>query len=690
MKLISIELKYYSALVLSCSLFLIHAAPLLGSSSETGKSAQELLDEFLLKAPSENTGVSYYKNCSELSQDLEQSFSEKWLQNKAWISALIASDRAPIYFKAWENSVASAASVAAGVNGETNVQESGVDESDRFKIGESQIYALSSDSYLQVVDRGDFKYLGNIYLGNLHKTQLLSTKDRLIVLGIENQDMDNESSTIKVYSIRSGALPELQDIQKFEGSILNSRLVDQQLLLVLKNKVPERIVPVSTQEFASEPWFKDPAKKQKLLDFSTDLRKPVLADLVAGKMAGLACNHYVRRNIHDWDFGLTQLYSLDIQSSQVIQQRSAALGYLGTSDEIYVTSHNFYLMKSHSLWFQQAWWGGSLRPQRLEAEKVNVQKINFGRGFLRAEASGQVPGRIKDRWSIKEFQDGAYLVLATTTGHVGSLGEEQAKNHLFVLSSDKNRSLTKVASVEDFAPKEDIRSVRFFGDFAYIVTFEKTDPLFAFDLSDPIHPKLRTELKIPGFSTYMHPLSANLLLGVGFDAQDMGDYSLFQGVKVSLFGIDSPDSIRELQDPLIFGKRGSSSELTGDSKAFYYDPKLGQLGIPLVALELNENGENRRAFSGAVLLSLHEQKLREEARVSHFEWIPKSCQAQLDNWRWWEDANPSLDINRIYGLGDKILTLSRWGLKIYESQALESVFLSLQFPVDQATCSPNY
>jgi uncharacterized secreted protein with C-terminal beta-propeller domain len=98
-------------------------------------------------------------------------------------------------------------------------------------------------------------------------------------------------------------------------------------------------------------------------------------------------------------------------------------------------------------------------------------------------------------------------------------GERRALNRLYVLEQVGNE-LRPAAPLQDFAPVEDIRSVRHVGATAYIVTFKKTDPLFAFDLCQLRDPKMLGELKIPGFSTNMHPLADDRLLGVGFDAID--------------------------------------------------------------------------------------------------------------------------------------------------------------------------
>ena len=123
----------------------------------------------------------------------------------------------------------------------------------------------------------------------------------------------------------------------------------------------------------------------------------------------------------------------------------------------------------------------------------------------------------RSSFAMDEYQ--GYLRVATTTGY---LPDPETSNHLFVFGLAPEQGWGLVSSLRGLAPTEDIRSVRFYGDRGFMVTFKKTDPLFAFDLSNPFEPKVEGELKIPGFSTYMHYLDENHLLAIGFDADDVG------------------------------------------------------------------------------------------------------------------------------------------------------------------------
>src|SRR6185436_8658673 len=133
---------------------------------------------------------------------------------------------------------------------------------------------------------------------------------------------------------------------------------------------------------------------------------------------------------------------------------------------------------------------------------VHKFRISDNAGQTKYLASGLVTGRALNQFAMDEH-DG-YLRIATTDGHVPSPDVESSLSVL----AEQGKDLAIVGSVSHIAPSEDIRSVRFDDDKAFIVTFKKTDPLFTFDLSDPHAPRQLGELQIPGFSTYMHMLDA--------------------------------------------------------------------------------------------------------------------------------------------------------------------------------------
>jgi hypothetical protein len=204
-----------------------------------------------------------------------------------------------------------------------------------------------------------------------------------------------------------------------------------------------------------------------------------------------------------------------------------------------------------------------------------------------------------------------------------------------------------------------------------VVTFKKTDPLFAIDLSDPRNPRVRGELKIPGFSTYLHPVGEGRLVGLGFDTAERGDFALYQGVQFSLFDVSDMANPRRL-DVKVHGQRGSSSEATFDHHAFFHDTEAGLVGFPIV--ELDDRNQLRTAsgvpnspplFSGAVFYDITGDSLREVGRVSHAEWIPAPCRNAMSAGSWWENPAKAIDVARIFRVDGNLLTVSPYGVKAW-------------------------
>ncbi|HKP56345.1 MAG TPA: beta-propeller domain-containing protein [Polyangiales bacterium] len=227
-------------------------------------------------------------------------------------------------------------------------------------------------------------------------------------------------------------------------------------------------------------------------------------------------------------------------------------------------------------------------------------------------ASGEVKGHVLNQFSMDEYK--GQLRVATSWGRVPS---PDVHSTISVLGQ-REHELAVLGLVDDIAPSEDIRSVRFDGDRGFIVTFKKTDPLYAFDLSNPTAPRITGELKIPGFSTYMHMLDENHLLTIGYDAADQGNFAFFTGVLLQIFDISNPAQ-PTLAHKTVIGTRGSSSEALTNHLAFTLFQ--GKLAVPMTICEgggTNGMFGTDMTFSGLMIFDVSvESGLRERGRVAH-------------------------------------------------------------------------
>jgi len=201
-----------------------------------------------------------------------------------------------------------------------------------------------------------------------------------------------------------------------------------------------------------------------------------------------------------------------------------------------------------------------------ELELTGIVKISTD--DLAMKASGEVPGILLNQFSLDEYE--GYLRTAVTVGtggiYVGNFGggSRATANDVYVLDAD----MKIVGSVKDLGLEERIYSARFVMDKAYIVTFRQTDPFYVIDLSSPDNPRLAGELKIPGYSSYLHPISEERVVGVGKEDSN---------VKVSLFNVRDPNVPTEVAK---YTLTEYWSEILNTHHAFLIDKKHNAFFMP--------------------------------------------------------------------------------------------------------------
>ncbi len=678
--------------------------------------------------PTIHQGMNLYNSCELVTAELNESLRQRWIQQKADMSDAIGYALNPRSMEmdpqGQQDSIAvpSAASEAStgaadsasnksseGADTLTNVQEIGVDEADRFRVGRDQIYALSFNQ-VKVVERGSLQLQGSLDVSDWYSPQMYTRDDRLIIVGqtrysaSEQEELAQNSTPtsdqvsrpstggwgmglyvqVAVYRTAPGQMPVLLTQSKVKGSYIDSRLVQNNMVLVLKDQIKTETTPITYEDFADEEWQMDKKSRQIFASYYQNAVRESQIKVENESINGIPCSQILNRKVSDWDFSLSKVLSVDIQNTQ---SPVKSIGIIGQGDKIYMTSDSLYLLKYQINWFDARW--GGIAWYGSADEKLLIQQIGFDAttGALNPLAEGEVRGRIKDRWALRGMNGGKNLVIATSTGQLwANEGDAVAQNHLFILEQDVgSKRLNQVGSVENYGTREDIRSVRYVGSTAYVVTFRTVDPLFAFDIKDPKAPKLLSGLKVPGFSTYMHPLASGRLLGVGFDAVNGGAASMIQGIQVSLFDTTDPTAMSRI-DNKIYGSRGSNSEVTVDHRAFFHDTTSQLIGLPLVELYgQNGNGVSNLKFSGAQILALENNLLVEKGRVSHREWIPLYCQQQMSY-----GGYQSFDINRLYRVDDRLLTLSQYGIKAYSLTDFSQPVISLAYQSNPGECSNYY
>jgi hypothetical protein len=194
----------------------------------------------------------------------------------------------------------------------------------------------------------------------------------------------------------------------------------------------------------------------------------------------------------------------------------------------------------------------------------------------RYSASGQIPGTLINSYAIDEAADGTLRIAGSDSDQDGPFSYVAALR----TTAGKLQVIGRSAAL---ARGERLQSARFLGKRAYLVTFRQIDPFFVFDLSDPTHPTQLGELKIPGFSTYLHPFGDSHVLGIGYDGSGAA-----RRIKATLFDVRDPSSPIEQATLLLSQNSRVSSEALNDPRALTFYALPGVTGTTVVAIPLHD------------------------------------------------------------------------------------------------------
>ncbi len=301
-----------------------------------------------------------------------------------------------------------------------------------------------------------------------------------------------------------------------------------------------------------------------------------------------------------------------------------------------------------------------------ELEKTVIHKIAVSDGDMKYKTFGEVTGRVLNQFSMDENNN--YFRIATTKSRTWSRFDNESQesyNNLYVL--DEN--LKQVGAIENLAEGEKIYSIRFMQNRAYMVTFKQVDPLFVIDLADPKNPKVLGELKIPGYSDYLHPYDDTTLIGLGKDTgeSEWGGVRI-KGLKLSLFDVSNVGDPKKI-DTYIMGDAGSDSIALRDHKAFLFSKDKNLLSIPVSIREsIDGRSWGKLSFSGVAVLKVDKTGFELKGKIDHSD---GGRSANRDYWRGYSYYDNT--VKRSLYIDDVLYTFSNKYLKMNNLDDLDLV-----------------
>lgn len=444
----------------------------------------------------------------------------------------------------------------------TNVQTAGIDEPDIVKTDGWYIYTVNGGgvSITLAYPPAEARLVSTITLENQYAYGLFVAGDRLVVLSTLFQDyayyddfsgggdvrMDasfapyytSPRTAMFVYNISDVQHPQLAANVTVTGYSTGARMIGSEVFLVAQHYIS--------------------------LDQDDNLMLPTMwVDGAARALAATDIGYFPDAQ------NTSSVTTVTVMNLTHPADTTHTAILTSAGSQLYVSHNSIYLVGygSSAATFWRSW-----------ADTSTVHRLYVYQGTVACALTGEVKGHVLNQFSMDEY--GGHFRMATTEWR--SNGTATTENHVFVLDG----TLDVVGSIEGMASGEMIQSVRFLGERAYVVTFRQVDPFFVLDLADPQDPQVLGELKITGFSQYLHPISDGLVIGIGVETSmpDPSGRVTREGFKVSIFDVADVANPREVSKDVVSGL-SVYSEAQWDHHAFLWIPDRGLLVLPMQVYE---------------------------------------------------------------------------------------------------------
>ena len=490
----------------------------------------------------------------------------------------------------------------------TNVQEAGIDEADVIETDGRRVLALVGSRLVYVDIDGPMRRRGAVDLkaNDLDQAEMFLEGDRVLVVQSgwrydeaapsrrRNRMIDDFSVAEPVQGTTRVSVVDLSDPDdltvtdafRIDGAYQSARMIDGVARIVVASE-PDGLDFLAPQSEEGEEAARD--YNRSVVDESTidDWLPSIRQD---GEDArSTPCDEvYLPKRFA----GAGMVNVLTVPVADRVEPETVSVQ--GSAQVVYASEQNLYVAAPS--WVDPPEAGDDEVLADPPPTTTDVHRFSLTDPKVATyEVSGRVDGTVMGQFALSEQDD--FLRVATTDGPQWSWDARSASN--ITVLHERDGQLVRRGKVGDMGRGEQITSVRFDGDRAYLVTYRQIDPFFVVDLSDPAHPEVAGELELPGFSSYLHPIGDDRVLGVGQDGTATGGVT---GTKVSLFDVSDPAAPTEVARWTEPNGRSGAEE---DHRAFLWWPETDQVVLPL----------DSPTFSGAVVLHVGRDAIGETGRV---------------------------------------------------------------------------
>lgn len=602
------KIIYFKRALAICAVFTIVFSATILYYNKNQKSSIELKEETPQVAKEEN--LKYFKNMDELKNVLKESndYNRTKGKNLLYESEMIM-----------DTATAETTKESKNTNkdySKTNTQVENVDESDIVKTDGEYIYYISNsklyiikeenlniESTITFEDDSEKRFYPDSLYINKNKLVLLGTqysytteteekKDENLIEYSVARGRSNNMATAKVYDISNKSEPKQVREVSADGNYTNSRMIGDNIYFISEKNVYYN-VRIPDDELV--PLCKDTNS------IATEKR--------------IECTDIAYFNTNPSSNLYTIIGGFNINSKEDATFET----FYGAEEITYSSENNLYIASTE---YTDYWINYNI--------KTTIYKFSYEDSKVKLKANCEINGTLNNQFSLDEY-DGKLRVATTIED------EKTSKNEIYVL--DEN--LKEIGKIEDLALDEEIYSVRFIKNIGYVVTFKEIDPLFIIDFTDPTKPQVKGELKIPGYSSYLHPYDDTHIIGIGNNTKVNSTGGVQNtNMKMSMFDVSDLNNPKEIFN-IDIGEGSTYSNLQYDHKTLFYNKTQSLIGF-----RINQSGKNYKNGYVIYKINLEENKFEKYAEFLQ------------DNLRYISDIQRVIYIeNTLYLLGINEITV---------------------------------